>query len=235
MGALDVRTPQPEAPVAVLRGVTKTYRVGSGTVEVLRGVDLELAPGAFVGILGPSGSGKSTLLHILGTLDEPTSGEVILFGRPVRGLDDRELARLRNRHIGFVFQSYNLFPGLTAWENVALPLRYAGVRPAERRERAMEALQRVGMLDRAHHRPHQLSGGEEQRVAIARALVVEPRLLLADEPTGNLDDVLTAHVVELLGDAARSGVAVVVATHDPEVAAAAHRRFRLVGGRLQEA
>ena len=211
--------------------VTREYQLGGVSVPALRGVSVTIPAGDYAAILGPSGSGKSTLMHLLGGLDRPTTGTLRIAGRSVTELSATELARLRNRTIGFVFQSFHLLPRTTAVDNVALPLVYAGVRGGERRRRAEDVLDRVGLAHRRGHRPNQLSGGEQQRVAIARALVTSPSLLLADEPTGNLDSVTGAEVLALLESLNReSGVAVVLVTHDHEVAARAHRQIRMRDG-----
>jgi putative ABC transport system ATP-binding protein len=213
------------------RDVTRSYQLDGLGVTALRGVSLTIAPGDYAAILGPSGSGKSTLMHLLGGLDRPTTGTLLIAGRDVAGLSPAELAALRNRTIGFVFQAFHLLPRTSAVDNVALPLVYAGVRAGERRRRAAALLERVGLGHRLGHRPNQLSGGEQQRVAIARALVTGPSLLLADEPTGNLDTVTGAEVLALLETLNReSGVAVVLVTHDHEVASRAHRQIRMRDG-----
>ncbi len=218
-------------PAAEAVGVTREYQLGGVEVPALRGVSVTIPPGDHVAILGPSGSGKSTLMHLLGGLDRPTSGVLRIAGRDIRELGATELARLRNRTIGFVFQSFHLLPRTTAVDNVALPLVYAGVRAGDRRRRAEELLDRVGLHHRLRHRPNQLSGGEQQRVAIARALVTGPSLLLADEPTGNLDSATGADVLDLLEELNQeSGVAVVVVTHEREVAARAARQIRMRDG-----
>ena len=214
--------------------VRRSYHLDGVSVEALRGVSLRIDPGEYVAVVGPSGSGKSTLMHLLGCLDRPTSGVLRVGDRDVATLGDGELAGLRNRTIGFVFQSFQLLGRTTALDNVALPLVYRGVRRAERRERAEAALTAVGLGHRLGHRPGQLSGGEQQRVAIARALVGEPGLLLADEPTGNLDTASGAEIMGLLDGLVRDrGVAVVVVTHDPEVAAMARRRVRMRDGLIE--
>jgi putative ABC transport system ATP-binding protein len=215
--------------------VTRSYRLGDdgAVVHALRGVTFSVAPGEFVAIAGPSGSGKSTLLHLLGALERPTSGTIRFSGRDVATLDDGELARLRNREIGFVFQQFQLLGRTSALANVALPLVYAGVSRSDRAARARDALESVGLGHRLDHRPSQLSGGEQQRVAIARAVVTAPRMLLADEPTGNLDTATGAEVMALLRRLnAEREVALVVITHDPEVAAVAPRQINLRDGLL---
>ncbi|MED7925238.1 ABC transporter ATP-binding protein [Nonomuraea sp. LP-02] len=212
-----------------LIGAEKTY---PGGVRALRGVDLRVAAGELVAIVGPSGSGKSTMLHLIGTLDRPSAGTVRIAGHDVAALDDAGLADLRARHIGFVFQSFHLSEHLSALGNVADGLLYAGVRRGERTRRAAEALRRVGLGHRLDHRPGQLSGGEKQRVAVARAIVGEPALLLADEPTGNLDSAAGAEILAILRRLHGDGTTVAVITHDSEVAAAAPRRIRLRDGRI---
>ena len=225
----------PEA-VFRLRKVCKTYRMGEIDVHAVRGVDLQVAVGDFLAIVGPSGSGKSTLMHIIGCLDVPTSGSYTFGGVDVARMDEHDLAVVRNRRIGFVFQAFNLLPGLTALRNVELPLVYAGVPRAERRIRAAEALERVGLGARLEHKPNELSGGQQQRVSVARALVTEPDLILADEPTGNLDSANGATVLALLAELNRDlGVTMLLATHAADVAAAAHRTIRLRDGRLEAA
>jgi putative ABC transport system ATP-binding protein len=222
------------APAIEARDVARSYRLDGVAVEALRGVTLSIDQGDYVAIVGPSGSGKSTLMHLLGCLDRPTSGSLLLGGRDVADLSDSELADLRNHKIGFVFQSFQLLGRTSALENVALPLVYRGLRRAERRVRAIAALDSVGLGHRLGHRPGQLSGGEQQRVAIARALVGEPTLLLADEPTGNLDSRSGADVMALLSRLnAERGVAVIVVTHDLEVAAHARRRIDVRDGLVE--
>ncbi len=211
--------------------VSRTYQLDGVSVPALRGVTLTVSAGDYVALIGPSGSGKSTLMHLLGGLDRPTAGRLVIDGRVVGGLSAPELARLRNQTIGFVFQAFHLLPRTSAVENVALPLVYRGVGARERRERAAAMLGRVGLGHRLDHRPNQLSGGEQQRVAIARALVTDPTVLLADEPTGNLDSTTGAAVLELLERLnTESGVALVMVTHDAEVAARARRRIAMRDG-----
>ena len=215
------------------RALARTYRRGAIAVPVLAAVDLEMAEGEWVAVRGPSGSGKSTLLNILGLLDRPDAGVYELAGEDVSDLGDTRRAELRNRRIGFVFQSFNLLPRTSALENVAAPLLYRGIRRAARLARAREALERVGLADRADHDPTELSGGQLQRVAIARALVGEPALLLADEPTGNLDSRSGAEVLELFAALNRDGTTVLMITHDPTVAGRAQRRLVLDAGRVR--
>jgi putative ABC transport system ATP-binding protein len=218
--------------VIALDGVGKIYRSGSLEVEALRDVSLSIDEGEYIAIMGPSGSGKSTLMHILGCLDVPTSGAYRLAGDDVEAMTEDELADIRNRQIGFVFQQFNLLSSLNAWRNVELPLVYAGVERHERRERALAALERVGLESRVEHRPGELSGGQQQRLAVARALVTEPALILADEPTGNLDSVSSAEVLALLADLHTSGRTIVLITHEPDIAAVAERVVRIRDGRI---
>lgn len=215
-----------------LEDVTKVYRTGSLSVAALRGITCTIEAGEYVSIVGPSGSGKSTLMHILGCLDVPTSGRYRLSGEDVSAMDEVELAEVRNRHIGFVFQQFNLLASLTAWRNVELPLIYAGVGRRERRQRAVDALARVGLADRIDHRPGELSGGQQQRVAIARALVSEPSIILADEPSGALDSTSARDVLGLMADLHRAGSTLIVITHDRDVARMAERTIRIHDGLL---
>lgn len=220
----------PAAPVIELAGVRKTYRTGTVEFEALRGVDLRIDAGEYVAVMGPSGSGKSTLMHILGCLDVATEGAYRLAGEDVGDLDEVDLADIRNRRIGFVFQQFHLLPSLSAWRNVELPLVYGQVPAAVRRDRAVVAMERVGLGDRLDNRPGELSGGQQQRVAVARALVGEPDLLLADEPTGNLDSVSTRDVLALFDELHAQGRTIVLITHEEEVAQRAERVVRVLDG-----
>jgi putative ABC transport system ATP-binding protein len=221
-----------DAPIISLERVSRVYAMGHVDVPALVDVSLDVEPGEFVAIVGPSGSGKSTMMHILGCLDRPSAGSYRLAGTPVGDLDDDSLARVRSRTIGFVFQSYNLLPRTTALDNVATPLLYQGIGRTERQRRAREALERLGLGDRLHHEPTELSGGQQQRVAVARAIVTEPALILADEPTGNLDSHTGAEVMGLLRELNDAGRTVVLITHDADVAAAADRQVHLLDGRI---
>jgi len=221
-------------PLLELRGIHKHYGEGEARLHVLHGIDLAVREGEFVAILGQSGSGKSTLLNILGCLDRPSGGAYLLDGSDTATLDDDRLSEVRNRAIGFVFQSFQLVPQLTVLENVEVPLFYAGVPRAERHRAARERLEQVGLGPRLHYRPPQLSGGEQQRVAIARALSTDPRLLLADEPTGNLDSATGEQILGLIRSLGDEGRTVVLITHDAHVAAAAKRRVRILDGRISE-
>ncbi|HET7701620.1 MAG TPA: ABC transporter ATP-binding protein [Candidatus Limnocylindria bacterium] len=224
------RLPPAPEPVVRLRGITKTYRIGREIeVRALRGVDLDIYPGELVAIMGPSGSGKSTLMNILGCLDAPDGGSYVLAGETVGSLSDDQLAAIRNRHVGFVFQTFNLLPRLNAIENVELPLVYGGARQA-RRERAVAALAEVGLADRGRHRPSELSGGQQQRVAIARALLNDPAMILADEPTGNLDSRSSAEILAIFQRLNAAGKTVVMVTHEPDVAAHCRRIVRMRDG-----
>jgi putative ABC transport system ATP-binding protein len=218
--------------IIALEGVSRVYTSGRLAVPALVSVDLQVARGEFVAIIGPSGSGKSTMMNILGCLDRPTEGRYILDGTPVDSLDDDGLARLRSRSIGFVLQSYNLLPRTSALENVAAPLMYQGVPRRERRARAQAVLERLGLGDRLDHEPTELSGGQQQRCGIARALVTEPAILLADEPTGNLDSHSGAEVIALFHDLHTSGRTIILITHDVDVAAVASRQVHLRDGRI---
>jgi putative ABC transport system ATP-binding protein len=209
--------------VIVSRGLTREYDMGGEVVRALRGVDLAIRRNEYVAIMGPSGSGKSTLMNLIGCLDTPTAGEYWLNGQLVSTLKDDELARVRNKEIGFVFQTFNLLPRATALHNVELPLVYAGVSSGERRKRAMEALTRVQLGDRVDHKPNELSGGQRQRVAIARALVNRPSILLADEPTGNLDSTTSEEIMRVFEELAEQGQTVIMVTHEPDIAAHARR------------
>jgi len=216
------------------RDLVKVYRIGDNQIRALAGVSVDIAQGEFVAVMGPSGSGKSTFMNLLGCLDRPTSGEYVLGDRRVSELAGDELAEVRNRNIGFVFQNFNLLARTAALENVELPLVYAGVAAGERRNRALEMLAKVGLAERASHQPAQLSGGQQQRVAIARALVTRPLLILADEPTGALDSRTSLEIMGLLQELNRQGMTVVLVTHEPDVARFAHRVLRFRDGHLVE-
>ncbi|HEU0012405.1 MAG TPA: ABC transporter ATP-binding protein [Longimicrobium sp.] len=220
-------------PIILARGLEKHYDLGAETVRALRGVDLEIHRNEYVAIMGPSGSGKSTFMNLIGCLDTPSGGEYVLNGHPVAGMSDNELARVRNREIGFVFQTFNLLPRSTALENVELPLVYAGLGKGERRRRAREALEHVGLGDRMDHRPNQLSGGQRQRVAIARALVTRPSIILADEPTGNLDSVTSEEIMGLFARLHDEGQTIIMVTHEPDIASHAERVVTLRDGRIE--
>ena len=220
-------------PVVALHDVSKVYRSGMLSVTALQDVRLDIDAGEYLAVTGPSGSGKSTLMHILGCLDVATSGSYLLAGEDVGEMSETDLADVRNRRIGFVFQQFNLLPALTALRNVELPLAYAGAGREERRRRALEALDRVGLADRVEHRPGELSGGQQQRVALARALVTEPAMILADEPTGNLDSRSSADVLVLLDELHASGRTIVLITHEADVAAHAQRTVRVLDGRVR--
>jgi putative ABC transport system ATP-binding protein len=219
-------------PVIELRGVRKTYQMGDIAVHALRGVTLRVERGEYAAIIGASGSGKTTLMNIVGCLDTPTSGTYHLSGHDVEGLDEDTLADVRNRFIGFVFQSFNLIPRTRALANVEMPLAYAGVARAERRDHALMALEAVGLTDRTHHLPSELSGGQQQRVAIARALVTNPALILADEPTGNLDSVSSAEVMAIFDRLHAQGRTIILITHEDEIAAHAERVIRVRDGEI---
>jgi putative ABC transport system ATP-binding protein len=228
--ATPVAKATPPAALIQLDGVTKTYDSGENAVQALRGVDVKIDRGEFLSIIGPSGSGKSTLMHILGCLDSPTSGRYWLDGEDVAEMTGKQLARIRNQKLGFVFQTFNLLPRATILKNVELPLLYAGIDSDERRTRALAALERVGLGNRAKHRPNELSGGQRQRVAIARALVNTPSLILADEPTGNLDQKTGTDIIRLFEEVAAGGQTIILVTHDPVIAARTQRRIRIVDG-----
>jgi len=219
--------------IVEIEAVTKIYKLGDVEVQALRGVTLTVQPGEFVAIMGSSGSGKSTLMNILGCLDKPTAGEFRLDGHAISKADSDALARIRNRTLGFVFQSFNLLSRTTALENVELPLLYADVPGAQRHERAREALQRVGLGERLHHHPNQMSGGQQQRVAIARALVTQPKVILADEPTGNLDSETSIEVMLLFQDLWKTGITILLVTHEPDIAGFADRVIVMKDGRVR--
>ena len=217
-----------------MRNIVKQYQMGEEVSTVLNNVNLSIREGEYLSVLGPSGSGKSTLMNIIGCLDLPTSGEYILHGQRVNDLGEKELSRIRSREIGFIFQNSQMLPLLDAQKNVELPLIYAGVRPKERRERAQEMLRHVGLADRMHHYPNQLSGGQQQRVAIARALVTRPTLLLADEPTGALDQKMGRQIMELFQELSDSGHTIIMITHDLNIAKHARRVVHIIDGELSE-
>ncbi|HEY8106665.1 MAG TPA: ABC transporter ATP-binding protein [Gemmatimonadales bacterium] len=220
-------------PIIRIRDLTREYAMGSEIIHALRGVTLDIQRNEYVAIMGPSGSGKSTLMNVLGCLDTPSSGEYWLNGQEVSRLSDDALARVRNREIGFVFQTFNLLPRATALHNVELPLVYAGVPARARRDQAAAALTQVGLADRMDHRPNELSGGQRQRVAIARALVNQPSILLADEPTGNLDSVTSEEIMRVFGELHAGGQTVLMVTHEPDIAACAARIVTLRDGRIE--
>jgi putative ABC transport system ATP-binding protein len=220
-------------PIIYLDSIEKSYYMGKQAIPVLKGITLDIFKNEYVALMGPSGSGKSTLMNILGCLDSPTSGKYILNGQDVSTMEDDELATVRNKEIGFVFQQFNLLPRLSAAENVALPLVYAGITKKMRREMALAVLDKVGLADRSHHRPNELSGGQCQRVAIARALVNNPSLILADEPTGNLDSKTSTEIMDIFGKIQSSGNTVVLVTHEEDIANHAHRIVRLRDGLIE--
>lgn len=220
-------------PVILINELTKTYIMGQTKVHALAGIDLRINTNEYVALMGPSGSGKSTLMNLLGCLDTPTNGHYELDGKDVSKMDDTELANIRNEKIGFVFQTFNLLPRQTTLENVALPLVYAGVSKAERLARAQEVLESVGLGNRGHHRPNELSGGQRQRVAIARALVNRPAIILADEPTGNLDTKTSIEIMEIFEQIQNDGNTVIIVTHEPDIAEHAHRIVRLRDGLIE--
>ena len=215
-----------------VKQLRKTYIMGSEKVHALQGIDLNINRNEYVALMGPSGSGKSTLMNLLGCLDTPTSGDYMLNEVNVATLDDNELAEIRNKEIGFVFQTFNLLPRSTSLDNVALPLIYAGMSKSERLDRAEEALTKVGLGDRVHHKPNELSGGQRQRVAIARALVNSPSIILADEPTGNLDTKTSVEIMEIMEQLHDGGNTIILVTHEPDIAMHAHRIVRLVDGQI---
>ncbi len=219
--------------VIEIRNITRDFPLGQEIIKVLRGIDLEIERGEYVAFMGPSGSGKSTLMNLLGCLDTPTSGTYILNGNDVSKMSDDELAEIRNKEIGFVFQTFNLLPRTTALENVALPMVYAGFSKAERKTRAEEVLTNVGLADRMDHKPNQLSGGQRQRVAVGRALVNKPSIILADEPTGNLDSKTSLEIMTLFDEIHAAGNTVILVTHEEEVANHAHRIIRLRDGMVE--
>jgi putative ABC transport system ATP-binding protein len=220
-------------PLIQITNIKRDFVLGNEVVYVLKGIDLEINKGEYVALMGPSGSGKSTLMNLLGCLDTPTSGSYILNGKDVSKMHDDELAEIRNKEIGFVFQTFNLLPRTNALDNVALPMVYAGFSKSERKVRAEEVLKQVGLEDRMDHQPNQLSGGQRQRVAVARALVNNPSIILADEPTGNLDSKTSEEIMKLFGDIHKLGNTVIVVTHEEEVAAYAHRIIRLRDGMIE--
>ncbi len=220
--------------VISLDKIVKNYYIGSIVVEALRSVDIEIQSNEYVAIMGPSGSGKSTLMNLIGALDTPTSGEYILNGTDVSKMDDDRLAEIRNQEIGFIFQTFNLLPRYTALENVMLPLIYAGVSKAERAEKATKTLTEVGLADRMEHKPNELSGGQRQRVAVARALVNDPSIILADEPTGNLDSKTSVDIMKLFGLIHDQGNAIILVTHEEDIARYAHRIIRLLDGEIDK-
>jgi putative ABC transport system ATP-binding protein len=219
--------------VIKIRQITRDFNLGQEVVKVLKGIDLEIEKGEYVAFMGPSGSGKSTLMNLLGCLDTPTSGQYILNGKDVSKMTDDELAEIRNKEIGFVFQTFNLLPRTTALENVALPMIYAGASKSQRKERAEKVLTDVGLADRMDHKPNQLSGGQRQRVAVGRALVNKPSIILADEPTGNLDSKTSVEIMNLFDEIHRSGNTVILVTHEEEIARHAHRIIRLRDGMIE--
>lgn len=222
-----------KTPIIDIKGITRDFQLGSETVNVLKGIDLVINKGEYVALMGPSGSGKSTLMNILGCLDTPTSGSYILNGKQVSEMHDDELAEIRNKEIGFVFQTFNLMPRTTALDNVALPMVYAGFSKEERNKRATEVLSQVGLADRMDHKPNQLSGGQRQRVAVGRALVNKPSIILADEPTGNLDSKTSVEIMKLFGEIHSNGNTVILVTHEEDIAAHAHRIIRLRDGIIE--
>jgi putative ABC transport system ATP-binding protein len=221
-------------PVIALHKISRDFVLGSGIIQVLKSIDLNISQNEYVALMGPSGSGKSTLMNILGCLDTPTSGEYFLNGKDVSGLSDDELAEIRNKEIGFIFQTFNLLPRSTALDNVILPLIYAGVGKLQRKELALKALAQVGLADRVMHRPNELSGGQRQRVAIARALVNNPSIILADEPTGNLDSTTSQEIMALMDEIHKKGNTIIIVTHEEEIARHAQRIIRMRDGMIEK-
>ncbi|NMH24877.1 ABC transporter ATP-binding protein [Flavobacterium solisilvae] len=220
-------------PLINIKQIKRDFQLGSETINVLKGIDLQINKGEYVALMGPSGSGKSTLMNLLGCLDTPTSGTYILNGKDVSQMHDDDLAEIRNKEIGFVFQTFNLLPRTTALDNVALPMIYAGYSKTDRNTRASEVLTQVGLADRMDHQPNQLSGGQRQRVAVARALVNKPSIILADEPTGNLDSKTSVEIMKLFGDIHAAGNTVILVTHEEDIAEYAHRIIRLRDGLIE--
>jgi putative ABC transport system ATP-binding protein len=220
-------------PIIHLESIRKNYYMGKQALQVLKGIDLDIHKNEYVALMGPSGSGKSTLMNIIGCLDSPTGGLYILNGHDVSKMEDNDLADIRNKEIGFVFQQFNLLPRLTAVDNVALPLVYAGIPKKRRTEMALDVLDKVGLADRGHHKPNELSGGQSQRVAIARALVNNPSIILADEPTGNLDTKTSVEIMDIFGKIQQAGNTVVLVTHEEDIAKHAHRIVRLRDGLIE--